>query len=414
MLPPALEVYVIWHPQDRRGTTIAQEIIEHFHGTAFTGLIGGAVEVYLRSEPWATGINAPRPVPIGRHQQPNGVAPSQYTVLVPLFGTELAAEIEDNNSDWHRYLAGLVEDQTRSSDRVAWFPYRMDASATDQTTLGRMLGHLQCIAPAISDESADSLGNARCRDLAQGITQFISGENRLIAFISHTKRSSVSDTADVRALISLVRQVISETRLREFFDASDLQPGQVWDQELERNASNSALLALRTDLYPSREWCQREMLLAKRHGMPVITLDAIGEGEERGSFLMDHVPRVPIRVSNGSWNRGDVFRSLNLLVDECLKRALWECQKALSMDRPGLEVAWWAPHAPEPLTLIDWLEKARASDLLPSATDPVRILHPDPPLGRDERNVLEQMLTFGGFEGGLEVMTPRQLAARGG
>jgi len=41
-------------------------------------------------------------------------------------------------------------------------------------------------------------------------------------------------------------------------------------------------------------------------------------------------------------------------------------------------------------------------------------LHPDPPLGFDEKAVLEQMLSFGGLEGKLDVMTPRQLAGRGG
>jgi len=38
----------------------------------------------------------------------------------------------------------------------------------------------------------------------------------------------------------------------------------------------------------------------------------------------------------------------------------------------------------------------------------------DPPLGRDEKAVLEQMLALSGLEGRLDVMTPRQLAARGG
>jgi len=38
------------------------------------------------------------------------------------------------------------------------------------------------------------------------------------------------------------------------------------------------------------------MLIAKRAGMPIVILDAPVLGEERGSFLMDHVPRVPVRL----------------------------------------------------------------------------------------------------------------------
>ena len=35
------------------------------------------------------------------------------------------------------------------------------------------------------------------------------------------------------------------------------------------------------------------MITAKQAGVPVVILDALDEGEDRGSFLMDDVPRVP-------------------------------------------------------------------------------------------------------------------------
>src|SRR5690606_20411540 len=121
----------------------------------------------------------------------------------------------------------------------------------------------------------------------------------------------------VDALIKAVREIIHDTRLSEFFDAADLQVGQDWSQDLLDSAATSAVLALRTDLYPTREWCQREMLVAKRAGAPIVIVDAIGEGEERGSFLMDHVPRVPARMKeDGRWDIADIRRALNLLVDE--------------------------------------------------------------------------------------------------
>jgi hypothetical protein len=42
MLPPVLEIYVVWHPDDAAGKTAADQIVAHFHGTLFSGLIGGA------------------------------------------------------------------------------------------------------------------------------------------------------------------------------------------------------------------------------------------------------------------------------------------------------------------------------------------------------------------------------------
>ena len=82
--------------------------------------------------------------------------------------------------------------------------------------------------------------------------------------------------------------------------------------------------------------------------------------------------------------------------------------------RPELKIAWWAPHAPEPLTFVHWFENARQAGTLPPEGSDVRVLHPDPPLGPDERLVLEQVLSLARPGAKLDIMTPRLLAARGG
>lgn len=410
MLPTVLEIYVIWHPDDAAGRAIADQFIAHFHGTPFTGLIGGAVEVFVRSEPWSAPNGAPRRIFTPSSPPPNELAPAMFTALVPILGVGLAGAVEDDGA-WRTYLNEMIAAQKGHPARVGLFPYRLHAGACNNTQLGRIIGSYQTLAAGPTHQD-DSVDDARCRDLAQALAQFVSGEvgSQLIAFISHTKHVSAAEAADVPALIELVKSVIASTRMKDYFDARDLQPGTDWADTLKRYAGTSALLALRTDLYASREWCQREMLVAKRAGMPIVILDALGYAEERGSFLMDHVPRTPIRTDGPNWSRRDVYRSLNILVDECLKRALWKRQQELAQARSKVAVSWWAPHAPEPLTLIDWIE---TNDTEVSA-GVLRILHPDPPLGPDEREVLEQILRFGRASGLLDVMTPRQLASRGG
>ena len=81
---------------------------------------------------------------------------------------------------------------------------------------------------------------------------------------------------------------------------------------------------------------------------------------------------------------------------------------------PGLDIAWWAPHAPEPLTLVHWLKEAERAGALPEEDTDIRILHPAPPLGPDEKLVLQQLLAPCRQKGTLDIMTPRLLAARGG
>lgn len=416
MLRPVLEIYIVWHPADPRGKDIAVEFVEHFHGSVYTGLLGGAVEVFVRSMGWAAAGDAPRPIPCAGTPLPNGIGQSEFTVIVPLMGIEMAVAIEGKSGSWRDYIENIARMQQENPTRVGVFPYLIDQDATNNTELGGILGKYQCIASSSAEREEETQITLRCRDLAQGIAQLLSGndEQRLTIFISHTKRSGLNEKENVSSLIDMIRQLIANTRLQVFFDTSDLQPGHDWDEGLRKNAARSALLALRTDLYSSREWCQREISIAKREGMPVVILDALDLGERRGSFLMDHVPRVPVRMRGSYWQRQDIYRALNLLVDECLKRKLWMHQKAMSQDKRKLGIMWWAPHAPEPLTLVQWLEAAKKSGTLPAAGSVVRILHPDPPLGADEKLVLDQMLSFirGDYE--LDIMTPRLLSARGG
>jgi len=415
MLPPVLEIYVVWHPGDAAGAQICEEFLEHFHGSAFSGLIGGAIEVYARSTGWQGEGDAPRPIPLSPGSLAGDMREAQFIAIVPVLGNEFAASVEQDGSPWRVYSTDLMRAHDAERSRIGVFPFVLDPTAMNGTALNRIFGPLQRIA-ANEPGEGETPKSLRCRDLAQGITQMLSQavQRRLTVFISHTRRHSPGERENVEALIAAVRQAIGNTRLADFFDANDLQAGQDWDAELRRNAATSALLGLRTHLYASREWCQREVLIAKREGMPVIVMDALEETEERGSFLMDHVPRVPIRLGNGHWSNGDIHCALNLLVDECLKRALWRHQAALAEDELDLGIVWWAPHAPEPVTFAKWIENARAGGQLAAEGEDIRVLHPDPPLGADERLVLQEMLALGGVRRTLDVMTPRMLAARSG
>jgi hypothetical protein len=58
--PPILEYYVLWHPDDDAlGSSVAQQLMDHFHGPAYAGLAGGAVEVYTRSTGWTEPNGTP-------------------------------------------------------------------------------------------------------------------------------------------------------------------------------------------------------------------------------------------------------------------------------------------------------------------------------------------------------------------
>jgi len=406
MVPPILEIFVVWHPEDREGEAVADQFVEHFHGTTFSGLIGGAVEIYVRSEGWRSSQDAPRPVSSG----PYGLAGAALTAIVPVLGNGFANAVQSGSGSWFDYARDIVDRRQATPGSVGVFPVSLSKGATDGTTLGNLFGSIQSIGPQVTRITPET-ASIRCRDLAQGIAQLANGGSRLKVFLSHTKRAGNDETERLSRLIEQVRCAINGTRLSEFFDASDLQPGSDWVEGLDVNARSSTLLAVRTDLYASREWCQREVATAKLAGMPVVILDALTDGEERGSFLMDHVARVPNTAAGQDPDDTAIVAALNQLVDEALKRELWELQRKATVGGAAWDIAWWAPHAPEPLTLAGWLtEEAKGLD----GGEDVRILHPDPPLGPVERDALSQIAALSGLGDRLDIMTPRGLAARGG
>ena len=402
MLPAILDIYVVWHSGDTEGRRIADWLLDHFHGTPYVGLVGGAVEVYTRTTPWAAGSDVPRPMPF-QTPLPYELPSARVVAVVPILGPRLARAVEDRSSGWASYL-GDVRDSAAAEVQVGVFPVWLTGSIEGELT--KLMGHIQALNPACAQDR-----RVLCRDISQQIAQLI-GEpirDRLTVFISHTKRQSPDEEKDwVDDLVARVRSRIADTHLRPFFDVSDLQPGSEWDNELRRNAASSAMLAVRTDLYARREWCQREFIIAKQAGMPIVTLNAVRRTPERGSFVMDHVPVVGCCHGDDEMMNQSIDDALGLLVDQALRRALWQLQVS-HLDAVGVE---WAPsEAPEPVTAIAWLIKdsARTHSELP-----ILVMHPDPPLGPSEMELIEQLFTLPTGSGRVEVVTPLTFVNRGG
>jgi hypothetical protein len=401
LIPPVLEIYVVWHPDDTVGERVAAALLEHFHGTTFSGLVGGAVEVYTRSVGWTVEGGPPRPLPC-TEAPPNGVLAPSLTVVVPVLGTRLARAVEDG-SGWAEYLEALLA-AAEESGSVGVFGLQADAISGSR--LEALFGSRQGLDRAGVDDPA-----ILCRDLAHSIGGLIGDPmgGRLRVFISHTKRFSVEEAPDaVHELVHLVRDVIGSTHLAAFFDEADLLPGAEWEQELVAAAGMGGLLAVRTDRYSSREWCQHEILAAKQADMPVVVVQALHAGEDRGSFLMDHVPAVPLRDGDEAEMRASIEGALNLLVDEALKGALWRHQRG-QLAAYGFD--WLPANAPEPVTMVGWLASI---EVFPTSEDRLFVLHPDPPLGAAESAVIADLLNVAGLPEVVEILTPRTFASRGG
>lgn len=404
--PPILEIYVLWHPDDTIGSSITDWLIEHFHGSAYAGLAGGAVEVYTRTTGWTDPTGPPRPLPF-MEPLPADLPPGQITVVIPVLGRAMARAVRDH-ADWRAYLEAVFDADDDSSPEgrtgVAVLPLPAPGADLSGSSLTTIASRLQALP-----KSAAGSPTILAREVAQAIAQRVARsftdadlDRRITVFISHTKHAA-GPGDDPHRILATVHEVLQSTHLDSFFDAHDIQVADDWEETLDAESARRAMLMVRTDNYASRGWTQREVLAAKRHDIPIVSLYAVSHEEQRGSFLMDHVPVVACPPDD---ERQAIERALNRLVDEALKRALWLIQGSY-LKRDGFD--WLPVHAPEPVTLAAWL---LSNDVNKEAQ--VVIMHPDPPLGPKERQVILDLCEIAGLSGTLEILTPRTHATRGG
>ncbi len=395
-VPPILDLFVAWHPDEPGGAERYKELLDHFHGPAYSGLVGGAVEVYSRSVPWEPG-GSPRPLPPDDRS-----ARAEFNVVVLVVGVELLTAVEAGGP-WRKYIDHLLTAQASGTLVLPLIAPGLSVTGTylaEAVLSGQSLGSSVWGDPGV-------LG----REVAQAVTQWLLAEEglttRVSVFVSHSKHNSwLEDQArDGRHLYEAVRSEIESTRLDSFFDAHDIQAGEEWEKALDGAAASAAMLMVRTDTYSARPWTQREVLTAKRHDVPIVCMYAFTEGEQRGSFLMDHTPSIPCDLDEP---RVGIARALGRLVDESLKRTLWMAQSRYLME-DGFD--WTPVHAPEPVTLAPWLAAHKSDDPKDRA---IWIIHPDPPLADRELAVVRELVTLAGFVARVEIHTPRTFAASGG
>lgn len=183
-------------------------------------------------------------------------------------------------------------------------------------------------------------------------------------FVSHAK----ADGTDLaKRMISALE---SEWRIKGFFDARDIPPGSDWSEVLMESAGRSAMLVLQTDVYAEREWCQREIAMAKRKDVPILVVSALLRGESRSFPYLGNLPTV--RVEQGIPDDAAVVAAL---VEECLRIEYFKAQSAAEPASAGTRYS------------------ARAPELVTLSSKDQRIVYPDPPLSRAECALLPTAVT---------------------
>ena len=370
---PFLVVYVVWHPNFETGAEIAEAVRRHFRRRIFENVSGGiGVSVIFRFVE-ADGERVPLSIDL---------AGSEATAIVVLVDSCLAGD-----ESWVGYIHELVE---RTEDRglgTRVFPVSMDANSMSALGLceqalrwddwtGSFDQHQQQLVGKLTYEFSRMLRHYLERlkhpsDPEELLARYL---RKVQVFLSHSKHDESGP-----GIAGAVRDRIhGHHSLSSFFDVHDIPPGLRFHKVLLQQVRVSAVVAIHTDSYSSREWCRREVMEAKLGNVPLIVANCISNLDDRSFPYMGNVPVV--RMQGREEERIDFL--IGCLLDEVLKDFLWRCQVELhrAAAAPGVI---FLPRPPELISLANLPEEVEG-------VDPV-IVYPNPPLSIEEERLFTKV-----------------------
>lgn len=375
--PLSLTVCFVHHPGSHLASGLRSRIYKHYRRDPQKNLGDGGLglEVEYRSEA-ASPATEPIPIDFGR---------SQATAIVALFDRELVGDV-----GFRGYVERVASAAVPLFPRTAFLAVAVDEEGY-RLARAAQSGKWQTLdARTWADEEfARRLFTAMDQHLCRLLAAYL--ESRLMpdasdailrrafarkaqVFLSHSKHDQ-----DKRGemIARDLRSALNDMGTDAFFDATDLPSGVPWETVLDDAASNHALVAILTDSYSSRTWCRKEVLAAKRAGMPILIANCIEDFEERSFPYAGNGPVVQMGPDLGRRQAQIVGR----LFDELLRDFVWRCH---TIDPPPPGVIF-RPRSPE-LVSLAYLEREIADD---GSSNPVTLVYPGAPLGVEETDLFD-------------------------
>lgn len=368
---PFLVVYIAWHPAFTSGKDIAKNLFDHYRREHFGNIAGGAglSVVYRYAPEEATGA----PLPIDLEE-------GETSAVVVLFDEEFSKSSE--YMAWLNAVEGACEN---AGMRAMVFPVAMDSSLTksgvvEQAVRWDRWNDIQDPRAKLRKLTTDLTYqfSRMLRSYLERLRRPLTEDEELLAylqkvqiFLSHSKHDG-----DGERIAKVVRDALHDGQgFSSFFDVKDIPTGTRFDRVLLAQVRVSAVVAIHTDSFSSREWCRREIIEAKRYNVPLVVANCIQDADERGFPYLGNVPLV--RMDPVLLDRIDNI--VGRLLDEVLKDFLWRCRvEMVKLD--GAKDAVFLPRPPELISLAGLDGEAQAEATL---------VYPDPPIGSEEQRLFE-------------------------
>lgn len=372
---PFLVIYIVWHPKFVLGHEVARLLFEHFRRENYERITGGTgISVVYR---FAMAESSDKPLPID-------FTTAETSAVIVLADKNLA-----DDPVWMNYIHELADQTSETGLATRLFPVAMEPNIIPALQLEEQIIPLFKWKHDFGDRVAALIGHLTfqfCRMLRHYLehlrrpdesSQALLGYLKKVEiFLSHSKHDA--NDVGVRVAEAIRATLTNRDGLGSFFDVYDIPPGLKFQEVLLTQISVSAVIAIHTDSFSSREWCRREIIETKRHNRPLVIANCISDRDERGFPYLGNVPIIRLEEQNDD-RVGVVIRAL---LDEILKDFLWQCRVELMRvnAKPGVT---FLPRPPE---LISLAALVPAND-----GEQAVIVYPDPPLGAEEERLFHKI-----------------------
>ena len=203
------------------------------------------------------------------------------------------------------------------------------------------------------------------------------------------------------------KKFIDNTNIQNFFDTTDIAPSHMFDKEIELHLQESTVIAIGSDNYSSRYWCQREILSAKEARRPIIFVNTLEYYEDRIFPAITNIPNIHIS-HNLELRDKEILRILIAALLETIRfnyaKNLLEYYKTQNWINPTSEIFARPPEINQIIKLLKEREKINKSHEI------LHVCYPEPPVYPEEINWINQFkkpaTQDGKFENEIEVVTP--------
>lgn len=371
-----LNIYIVWHPDFEFGKRIAEDLYSTFCRDYNLPLSRGLnIPVYFRFVKLENGL----PLDINfQDAERNAVVlliDGEYLLDKSFitFTKNIVENIDDNNrvfplafSDY-AYSIGCGLSTQQFIDGTKFFGEKLNLEKSED-----FINSIKKVKTELLHDFSRLIWNFHERQ-KDTESQRIGSPIKL--FLSHAKK----DGEDIA--LRFKKFIESNLKLDVFFDTVDIANGYEFAAQFESEISKSALIVFQTDEYSSREWCRREVLIAKREKSPIVVVHNIKDGEKRAFPYLGNMPTT-VLADNEILS---FYRIVNLTLYQVLNNRyqhliLEQYRDLLKYDINNTLIVTSPPE------LFNYVHIKKLKN-----KGKMTVLYPDPPLGIEELDVLNEL-----------------------